>query len=176
MGEERRGPGHALLGFFLGCMHCMAWHADGQCTHEDETLRRQEWQGVIPHSPGCLVGVHLLFVAFFCGPSHANSTPTTLLLPLELLQQQQLPVAASTPPPSGLFAHQTDQWETLMKHHSFTHLELQCMRIHLNQCTYRSIGPSMLTINQHDIYMHKLNSPDSWQMILDLVTICQNSQ
>jgi hypothetical protein len=41
--------------------------------------------------------------------------------------------------------------ETLMKHHSFTHLELQCTRIHLNQCTYRSIGPSMLTINQHDI-------------------------
>jgi hypothetical protein len=39
--------------------------------------------------------------------------------------------------------------ETLMKHHSFTHLELQCTRIHLNQCTYRSIGPSMLTINQH---------------------------
>lgn len=39
-----------------------------------------------------------------------------------------------------------------MKRLSFTHLELHCMRIHLNQCTYRSIGPSMLTSNQHDTY------------------------
>jgi hypothetical protein len=46
-----------------------------QCTREDERGRRQEWQGVIPHTPLVgLWGVHLLFVASFCGPSHDNRT------------------------------------------------------------------------------------------------------
>jgi hypothetical protein len=111
----------------------------------------------------------LPWLAFFCGPSHANSTPT-LLPPLEARAAAAAAATTtcsskypflSSPPSLSLHSIRLGLWpfctsnrpvrdahETPLFYTSGTSVHA---RIHLNQCTYRSIGPSMLTINQHDI-------------------------